>query len=77
MKKYYYFLPLLLIMACTSLEEHANTLQQTLSLINFEYKEFVCDYQVYDIADCYVTKSTGEIFVFTCFITTSSRTSIP
>ena len=53
-------------MACTSLEEHANTLQQTLSLINFEYKEFVCDYQVYDIADCYVTKSTGEIFVFTC-----------
>jgi hypothetical protein len=66
MKKYYYFLPLLLLISCISLEEHANNLQQNLRLIDFEYKEFICEFKAYAKADCYVSKPSGEIIIFTC-----------
>lgn len=66
MKKYYYFLPLLLLISCVSLDDHANDLQKTLSIINFDYKEFACNFRTYNSAECHVSKPTGEIYIFTC-----------
>lgn len=66
MKKYYYFLPLLLLVSCISLEDHANDLQKTLNIINFDYKEFTCGLTSYSNAKCYVSKPNGEIYIFIC-----------
>ena len=66
MKKYYYFLPLLLLNSCISSEDHANDLQRTLNIINFDYKDFMCDFQSYNSTECHVSKPNGEIVVFIC-----------
>jgi hypothetical protein len=66
MKKYFCFLPLLLLVSCISLEDHANDLQKTLNIINFDYKEFTCNFAAYNKTECHVSKPNGEIHIFIC-----------